>query len=189
MDRTALRTLHIARRKTVPATNRIPIEKQLARRLWNAAPVRKARHLSIYFAVNGEISLDAFIDTAAQRNVRLYAPALSGKSLRFSALHAGMTFRTNRYGIPEPNGGPYIDARSLDVVLTPLVAFDETGTRLGMGGGFYDRCFHFLSQRKLWCKPKLIGVGFEQQRVSHIDSEVWDVKLWAAITEKKRYFF
>ena len=176
-------------RKTVTRAQKIRAELELARRLWRLAQIQRARHVSIYLAIDGEISLDTFMKGAAHRNKRLYVPILCGDSLRFSVLRPGMTLEPNRFGILEPLGGPYIDPRSLDLVLTPLVAFDDHGVRLGMGGGFYDRCFQFLSEREAWWKPKLIGVGYERQHLQNIDAEAWDVRLWSAVTESDSYYF
>ena len=129
------------------------------------------------------------MEGAARSNKRLYAPVLRGKRLRFAALRRGMTLTPNRFGILEPAGGPYFDARSLDLVLTPLVAFDDHGVRLGMGSGYYDRCFQFLRLRSVWSKPKLIGVGYEHQHLPNIDANAWDVRLWCAVTESNTYHF
>ena len=176
-------------RRAIPGPQKSQAELSLAQRLWQLAPYQRARHLSIYFAVDGELSLEAFMAGAERRNKQLYAPVLRGDSLRFAALRRGVPLQPNHLGILEPADGPYIDARSLDLVLTPLVAFDDRGVRLGMGGGFYDRCFRFLRSRSTWWKPKLIGVGYERQHLPSIDAEAWDVRLWCAVTETDTYYF
>ncbi len=109
--------------------------------------------------------------------------------MRFGLVRRDVAMERNPFGILEPSAGPFIDARSLDLVLTPLVAFDDRGIRLGMGGGFYDRCFKFLRIRTAWCKPKLVGVGFEHQHLPSIRAASWDVRLSCAITEAAKYFF
>ncbi len=177
------------RRRAVTGPQQRQAELQLARRLWQLPPYQRARHLGIYLAVDGELGLEAFMEGSARRNKQLYAPVLRGDSLRFASLRPGVTLEPNRFGILEPLGGPYIDARSLDLVLTPLVAFDDHGVRLGMGGGLYDRCFQFLGLRSAWWKPKLIGVGYEHQHLQSIAAQAWDVRLWCAVTETETYYF
>jgi 5-formyltetrahydrofolate cyclo-ligase len=66
----------------------------------------------------------------------------------------------------------------------PLVAFDPSGNRLGMGGGFYDRTFSYLRNRKFWTKPLLIGIAYEFQRLDSLTPSPWDVPLQAIATEK-----
>ncbi|MFD1142636.1 5-formyltetrahydrofolate cyclo-ligase [Larkinella insperata] len=63
-------------------------------------------------------------------------------------------FTKSRYGIPEPalNPSSLIHPSSFDLVLVPLLAFDQTGNRVGYGGGFYDR---FLSE----CRPDCLKIG------------------------------
>ena len=76
----------------------------------------------------------------------------------------------------------------LDLVLVPLVGFDGAGNRLGMGGGFYDRSFAFLGQRR-WRRPRLVGVAFDLQRVDRLPRRAWDVPLDAVASERGCYRF
>jgi 5-formyltetrahydrofolate cyclo-ligase len=62
-------------------------------------------------------------------------------------------------------------------VLTPLVAFDAAGHRIGMGGGFYDRTFAFLRTRRAWRKPVLLGLAYEFQRSHNLAPGPFDVPL------------
>ncbi|RYZ67592.1 MAG: 5-formyltetrahydrofolate cyclo-ligase [Proteobacteria bacterium] len=65
-----------------------------------------------------------------------------------------------------------------DVVLMPLLGFDKNGTRLGYGGGYYDRTLAHLPRR-----PRLVGFAFARQEVDHIPREAHDVPLDAVVTE------
>ena len=78
-----------------------------------------------------------------------------------------------------------MDPRSLDLVLTPLVAFDSRGTRIGVGRGYYDRAFRFLRHRGAWRRPKLLGVAYELQHVPKLENPGWDMPLWGAVTEAR----
>lgn len=66
-----------------------------------------------------------------------------------------------------------------DVILMPLLGFDKHGTRLGYGGGYYDRTLASLHKR-----PRLIGFAFALQEVDHIPREAHDVPLDAIVTEE-----
>lgn len=145
--------------------------------------------MAVYLSVDGELELEATILDAHTRKTLIYAPVLHGDSLRFAPLRDDTQLGENRLGIAEPMDDAYVDPRCLDVVLTPLVAFDDGGTRVGMGGGHYDRCFSFLTSRSRWLRPKLIGVGYEFQRSLNLERRSWDIPLWAAVTEKDIYHF
>jgi len=71
-----------------------------------------------------------------------------------------------------------------DVVLMPLLGFDSQGTRLGYGGGYYDRTLAVLPKR-----PMLVGLAFAAQELPHIPREPHDVPLDAIITENGVRFF
>ena len=89
----------------------------------------------------------------------------------------------NRLGIPEPP----LDIRNLatlselDVLMVPLVAFDNQGQRLGMGGGFYDRTLQNWQQHNVL--P--IGLAHDCQQVEALPVADWDVPLKAIITPSK----
>ena len=87
----------------------------------------------------------------------------------------------NDYGIPEP-----ISKRKVypEILLIPLMGFDNEFNRLGYGGGFYDR---YLAKKGNSRKILKIGVGFSLQKVSKIPTNQHDVSLDNIITEKKIY--
>jgi 5-formyltetrahydrofolate cyclo-ligase len=119
----------------------------------------------------------------------LYLPVITDfrhSRMRFVRYEVDSAMRVNRYGIAEPDHrhAEVIPARHLDVVLLPLVGFDAHGSRLGSGAGFYDRSLHHLREGRRWRKPKLIGVGYECQRVPRLQPDRWDVPLDGILTER-----
>ena len=137
----------------------------------------------MFLSFDGEPSLDLLIAAARRHGKRLYAPVLHGMTMTFAELETSAKLASNFFGILEPQLGDEIDAREIDLVLAPLVAFDNRGTRIGVGRGYYDRCFGFLRNRRHWRRPKLLGVAYELQRVPELASNSWDVPLWAVATE------
>src|SRR5210317_2111057 len=87
--------------------------------------------------------------------------------------------KTNKYGIPEPISDKKIDP---NILLIPLVGFDNKLNRLGYGGGYYDR---YLSKVELVKQVLKIGVGFSFQKVKNLPINRYDQKLDYIITEKK----
>lgn len=168
----------------------------LARRLMRYVVVRRARRMALYWPADGEIDPRVLLQRRLCRTKRLYLPVLnplkrrSGQgTLWFARYRPGERLRPNRFGIPEParRGAQLIKPRHLDLAILPLVGFDAQGHRLGMGGGFYDRTFAFRRRHSRWCRPRLLGVAHECQRLEHIDSRPWDVPLDAVMTEARLY--
>ncbi len=96
---------------------------------------------------------------------------------------------TNRFGIPEPDTrhGAHRARRqatwTLDVILLPLVGFDDDGQRIGMGGGFYDRTLAFT--QRPGPRPRLIGLAHDCQRVTRLPVAPWDVPLDAIVSDRR----
>ena len=67
------------------------------------------------------------------------------------------------------------------------MAFDTSGQRIGMGGGFYDRTLGKTRGDSSWKRPYLIGIAHELQKVTSIKSHKWDVPLDAVVTEAGVY--
>lgn len=92
----------------------------------------------------------------------------------------------NRWKIPEPlaEGALPISTQIIDIVLVPLLAFDQTGHRVGYGAGFYDR---FLAD----CRPDClkIGVSLFEPIVQIDDTDETDIALDVCITPDKIWFF
>lgn len=188
-SRNTLRRRIRQRRRSLSGEQRQIAQHLASCRLRRLSPLWRARSVAVYLAVDGEADPAAVATCAYARGQRIYAPVLHGETLRFARFTEDTPLRRNRFGILEPATRDCIDPRQLDVVLTPLVAFDDSGTRIGMGGGYYDRCFSFLKERTRWIRPKLIGLAYEFQRLRTVSRNAWDIPLWAAVTERDTYRF
>ncbi len=148
----------------------------------------KAKNIAFYLPSDGEISPEYIIDYARQKNKNCYLPCISkNKNLIFRRYRANSKMIINEFNISEPNSSAIaIQALKLDIVFMPLVGFDLSGNRLGMGGGFYDRTFA-KKQKLPYIQPKLFGLAHSLQKTENLSNDPWDVSLQAVITEK--YFF
>lgn len=162
-----------------------------SRHLWRLPQLARCERIAGYVAVGGEIDCAPALHEAATRGRRCYLPVLHGDRLLFAPAPAPGALVRNRYGIPEPepDADTCLRGRDLDVVLAPLVAFDDAGNRLGMGGGFYDRSFGVLGRRPSWRRPFFVGFAYEFQHVGALTARRWDVPLHAVVTERGARIF
>ena len=146
---------------------------------------QRAEYVGCYLPAPEEVNTWDVISRAWRMKKRVFAPVCEKNyRLQFREVSPKTDLRCNRHGILEPVGGETVAARMLDVVITPVVAFDRENNRIGMGGGYFDRTFSFLRQRKGWLHPKLIGVAFACQQVATIAPNPWDIRLFSVITEE-----
>ncbi|MFF7707426.1 5-formyltetrahydrofolate cyclo-ligase [Pseudomonas sp. NPDC007930] len=185
------RQLRLARRALGPAEQRAAAQR-LYRQLAQHPLFRRARHLSLYLPNDSEIDPRPLLLEAQRRGKATYLPVLRAwprTHMVFQRVRPGERLRPNRFGIPEP----HVNVRkqrvvwALDVVLLPLVGFDDSGGRLGMGGGFYDRSLAYLGRRKAWRKPLLLGLAHECQRVDRLQQASWDVPLAGTLSDQGWY--
>jgi len=185
------RRLRAQRRALLPDEQR-RAARALTRHVAATALFRVSRRIACYLAHDGEIDLSMIIGRAWRMHKQPFLPVLSplaADRLWFAAATPGMELRPNRFGILEPaaNAADLVRADQLDLILMPLVAFDVRGNRLGMGGGFYDKSVEFLRRRRHWKTPRLLGIGYDFQKVAQLPISDWDVPLDGVVTERAVY--
>ncbi|WP_448654259.1 5-formyltetrahydrofolate cyclo-ligase [Pseudomonas fluorescens] len=185
------RMLRKARRALTPSEQR-QAAQGLYRQLAQHPLFRRAKHISLYLPTDGEIDPRLLLRAAQRRGKATYLPVLSAwprTKMVFQRVQPGDKLLPNRFRILEPrvNANRQRQVWALDLVLLPLVGFDDVGGRLGMGGGFYDRSLAYLARRKNWRKPTLLGLAHECQKVERLAQASWDVPLAGTVTDKQWY--
>ncbi|WP_431035670.1 5-formyltetrahydrofolate cyclo-ligase [Pseudomonas yamanorum] len=185
------RMLRKARRALTPSEQR-QAALGLYRQLAQNPLFRRAKHISLYLPTDGEIDPRLLLRAAQRRGKATYLPVLSAwprTKMVFQRVRPGEKLSPNRFRILEPqvNVSRQRKVWALDLVLLPLVGFDDVGGRLGMGGGFYDRSLAYMARRKSWRKPTLLGLAHECQKVERLAQASWDVPLEGTVTDKDWY--
>lgn len=152
----------------------------------------QARRISFYYPNDGEIDPSLAMVRAMERSTQCYYPVICAgvkPKLFFAPVTPGCRLYLDRMGIPSPKVAPasWLKPIELDVILLPLVAFDQQGARIGMGGGFYDASLAFLSSRRYWRRPRLIGIAHELQKTGKIQADHWDVPVEMIVTDRNVY--
>ena len=171
-------------RSELTAADRDRASARICDAVTRAGYFRRSRNIGCYLPSDDEVDTWPIIARAFSMGKQISAPVLrKNGAMRFRELNADTDLSRNQFGLLEPQQGEFIDPHRLDIVITPLVAFDSSLNRIGMGGGYFDRCFSFLKGRKIWLHPKLIGVAFDCQRVASVSPNHWDVGLFRVVTE------
>lgn len=168
-----------ARQQLSQAEQQIAAET-LAKVVLSAPELQRANTIAVYLSNDGELDTLPLIHALWQQGKHVALPVLhlfTQGHLLFQRYQASTKLRPNKFGIaePVPNVNELVLLTQLDVICMPLVAFDDAGNRLGMGGGFYDRTLApcaLLPQ-----PPTLVGLAHQCQQVAAIPVEAWDVPL------------
>ena len=186
LTRRALRRTLRARRRALSPRDRRAHAAAVCTQLLSAPLLRGVRDIGAYLAADGELDPLPLLTHLEARGVRPWLPCITPvprgpRRLRFGPLQSPDVMRPNQYGIAEPFGARDRAGWTLGAVLMPLVGFDRSGARLGMGAGYYDATFDARRDRP--ARPLFIGLAHGVQEVRMLDAAPHDVPLDAIVTE------
>ncbi|MCR4955094.1 MAG: 5-formyltetrahydrofolate cyclo-ligase [Lachnospiraceae bacterium] len=184
MDKKELRKEKRKARKALQGTARQLAQKAITERIQNLDVYKNAKTVLSFLAFDGEVELFELHRAMEAEGKQVAYPYCVGKTSMVALIPKDEnSYGKDLYGLKVPlmEASQKVEPEDIDVILTPLVAFDENCHRLGMGAGIYDR---FLPQCK---KAVKIGVAFETQKVDRLVTEEFDVPLNGVITEKDLY--
>ncbi|WP_120506534.1 5-formyltetrahydrofolate cyclo-ligase [Rahnella bruchi] len=184
--RQTIRTEIRQRRNNLTAEQQSQFALQAAERVATHPKIQSAKTISVFLSFDGELDTKPLIDRLWREGKQLCLPVLhpfSAGNLLFLRYTPDTPLIRNRLKILEPqlDVTQVIPLSQLNIILTPLVAFDSTGQRLGMGGGFYDRTLEHWQESGAY--P--IGLAHDCQHVDALPVEYWDVPLPQVITPAK----
>lgn len=158
-----------------------------ARNLIESIDLTNAGKIALYYPVNGEISPLPLISLLKKEGISFCLPVVKAKNepLEFHSWKPDEKLINNKFYPqllePENQKTPIIP----DIIIVPLVAFDENRHRIGYGAGFYDRTIQRLGAEIL--RPLTIGYAFETQKCPPIEAGSHDIHLDFIITDKNIY--
>lgn len=164
--------------------------KQLCEQVLSHPKIKQAQTIALFLSFDGEIDTSPLISQLWALNKQICLPVLHPfhrHHLLFLRYDPTTQLVKNRFNIFEPplNVNNIIPISDIDIIFTPLVAFDEFGQRLGMGGGFYDRTLENWQQKSFY--P--MGLAHTCQQVKPLPSADWDIPLPVIITPNRTWIF
>jgi 5-formyltetrahydrofolate cyclo-ligase len=145
---------------------------------------QEARAVALYSPVQNEVDTSAILSDALASRKKVFYPKLGLAGVTgFARISAPADLASGPYGILEPAGDEALapDAGEPLIVFVPGLLFDRQGSRLGRGGGWYDRALRELGQWGFFA-----GLAYDFQLVEALPAQSWDQRVHVVITEKGR---
>ena len=165
-------------RDALPAQERARRSEEISRRLFSLEAVAGAATVMVFSAFGSEVETEPIIERLAREGRRVALPRVEGGEIVAVRYRPGDPVRTASFGASEPTGSEILAPEEIDVVVTPGLAFDRRGHRVGYGGGFYDR---FLA--RAGAGTPRIGVCFAVQLVEEVPHGEPDLAVDVVVTE------
>ncbi|MEE4216213.1 MAG: 5-formyltetrahydrofolate cyclo-ligase [Xanthomonadales bacterium] len=183
--KTSLRQKLRMQRAGIDENRRAELDHAINSALLEHARTARLSDIAAFLAFDGEPDLSPALRELEQSGITLALPVvneIAGRShMTFREWTGDCKLAPNRYGILEPQGTAEIPLLRFDLVLVPLVGWDRSGGRLGMGASFYDRAFQPFAQNP---RPVRMGVAYSAQESREIPIDPWDIPLHCVLTEK-----
>lgn len=178
-QRARLRRQARSARRALSRAERRAASETVARSAMRLITQRRARRVAAYIHHASELSTAPLLHAMAGAGVAVYLPVAGADGGMHFRRWRGGALRPGAFGILRPVTGAMVFRNALDIVFLPLLGFDARGTRLGAGGGYYDR---WLAGRR-GVRPLLCGYAFGVQEFSELPRAAWDAPIDAVITE------
>lgn len=176
----ALRSGSRSRRDPLPPQERAEKSAKITDRLLGLPEVRAARTVMLFWSFGSEVETGEMIEGLAAMGKELALPRVEGTDIIATHYRPGDPVREAWFGAREPLDTRLLSPMEIDVVVTPGLAFDRAGHRLGYGGGFYDR---FL--RRVRPDAFKVAVAFDLQLLDKVPSRSDEVPVDAIVTESE----
>lgn len=187
IDQGKLRRQSLRSRRAMDAADRTAASRLICNRFLRSRYFLRSQTIACFLSTWDEVDTSEIIDRAWRARKRIFAPVMREHGeMSLCEMNPDTKLVRNSYGLWEPPLASLAHPAELDVVITPLVAFDESRNRIGMGSGYFDRAFAFLRTRNHWLRPKLIGLAFDCQKVEKIVPNAWDIRLYRVFSESSR---
>jgi len=150
----------------------------VTRRVLELPEIETATTVLAFSSFGSELPMLPLIEALVGRGIRVGLPVITGTEIEAHAWSPGEPTTTTSFGAEQPADGARIDPETIDVILTPAVAVDRSGGRVGYGGGFYDR---FLLRTR--ADAARIAVVLAEQLVDEaVPAGTFDLRVDAVVT-------
>ena len=152
-----------------------------------AKKLKNAKRIALYRSFDGEVPMDSLARFFMGKGIKCCFPRIDDNEMVFCDCESldDSGFEVSSLGIKEPVSTKVpVAPKDIDVVVLPALAYNEEGTRLGAGGGYYDRFIGGLGSER----PYLLGICYEFQICSDVPSDGHDISAdFIAVIPEEEY--
>lgn len=173
-----LRREVLARRDDLRAQERSRLSAAILERVIALPEVRDARTVMAFWSFGSEVDTGPLLARLDAAGKEICLPRIRDGEVLAVGYRPGDPVRPTPFGAMEPAAGPIVEPETIDVVVTPGVAFDRRGGRVGYGGGYYDRLL-----ARIRPDASSVAIAFELQVVDEVPMGNLDRRVEAIVTE------
>jgi 5-formyltetrahydrofolate cyclo-ligase len=177
-NKEALRAEMRRRRAAIPAAERLAAAAAIDDVVLSLPEIAAARTVMLFYSFGSEVPTSGMAERLLAGGHRLLLPFLETGAMEAGEVRPGDSLVRTSYGPKEPAHRVPVHPGDVDAVVTPGLAFDRAGYRLGYGGAYYDR---YLA--RLTPEAPRIGIGFAVQLVDRVPHGPADERVDLVVTE------
>lgn len=188
MTKDELRKIYLSRRLSLSEIDYHKLSEEISNLFFSTTDLSSIHTLHVFLPIESKREPDTrLIVNRIQKefpHIKIVVPRVHGDEMEHILYENNEQLKKNKWQIWEPHYGTLIKPTEIDLVLVPLLTFDEQGHRIGYGRGYYDRFFKS-------CRANCIKIGlsfFEAEKIINERLEA-DVMLNHCITPHRKYSF
>lgn len=183
MDKASLRKEILSKRDSIPPAVKKAKDRAIEERLFLLSEFTSAKTIFFFASFRSEVNTFGMMQRALDEGRRAVLPRVEGQNLGLYEVRSLDELVPGYMKIPEPSvltDERKITINDVDLIIVPGAAFDESGNRIGYGGGFYDRLLGSLLR-----PVPVVAVCYEEQIVSAVPAETHDVIIGVLLTDDR----
>jgi len=186
-----LRKDFILKRDSIPPEQKRLKEAAIEKRLFSLVEFKQSGAILFYVSFRSEVNTMNCLEDVLSLGKRLILPRVDARhrALRLFEVKEISSLSPGYMGIPEPPPArsDEVTLNAVDLVVIPGTGYDLRGSRIGYGGGYYDRLLSYESKQLAKVEKHIITVAlaFEEQIGDHIPVEPHDIQVDIIVTDKR----
>lgn len=189
LNKIQIRSIYKEKRKSISLEEVNNISERISEEAIRFIQLNNFKNIHLFLPIKSQNEFDTqkIISFCFENHINVIVPIsdLKNNTMDNALINENTVFENNPWDIPEPKSNyKLVQNEQIELVLTPLLAFDLSGYRVGYGKGFYDRFFSKCPKTTVKC-----GISFFEALEGALSTDQYDIPLDICISPSKIYYF